>query len=102
MPTQPLRSPSLPTNQKAAQIRTLTDKNNLLKRYWDVVRGFCRGVSENICNTLYLYFFKSLQHARYTYLKVLPIEYITNIEMKYCLLDVKEIAELKAHYNRGW
>ena len=71
MPTQPLSSPLLPANPIAAQIRTLTDENNLLKRDWDVVRGFRRGVSKNIQDALNLEFFESLQHARYNYLKVL-------------------------------
>ena len=61
----------LPANPIAAQKRTLTDENNLLKRDWDVVRGFCRGVSKNIQDALNLEFFESLQHARYNYLKVL-------------------------------
>ena len=64
VPTQPLRSPSLPTNQKAAQIRTLTDKNNLLNRYWDVVRGFRKGFRKNICDALDWGFFGLLQNAR--------------------------------------
>ena len=100
-PTQPLSSPLLPANPTAAHIRTFTDENNLLKRYWAMVRGFCRGVIENIHNTLYLDFFELLQHARYNYLKVLPQEYITNLETKHCPLNVNEIVELKAHYSRG-
>ena len=46
-------------------------------------------------------FFESLQHVRYNYLKVLPREYITNLEMNHYLINVNEITELKAHYNRG-
>ena len=71
VPTQPIRSPLIPANPTASQIRTLTDDNNLLKRDWDVVRSFCRGVSKNIRDALDLEFFESLQHARYNYLKVL-------------------------------
>ena len=102
VPIQPLSSPSLPSNPTAAHIYTLIDEKNLLKRKCAVVRGFCRGVSKNICDALDLEFFKSLQHARYNYLKVLPQEYITNLETKHCPLDVNKIAEFKAHYNRGW
>ena len=71
VPEQNLSNPSLPNNPPAGQIRTLTDENNLLKRDWDVVRGFRRGVSKNIQDALNLEFFESLQHARYNYLKVL-------------------------------
>ena len=60
VPTQPLSIPYLPDNPTAAQIRTLTDKNNLLKRDWAVLRGFCRGVSKNIRDALDLEFFQSL------------------------------------------
>ena len=57
VPTQPLSIPSLPANPTAAQIRALTDENNLLKRDWAVVRGFRRGVSKNIRDALNLEFF---------------------------------------------
>ena len=100
--TQPLGSPSLTANPSAAQICTLTDENNLLKKYWAVVRGFRRGVSKNIRNALYLEFFESLQHSRYNYLKVLPREYITNLKTNHFPIDVNKVAELKEHYNRGW
>ena len=79
VPAQPLRSPLLPANPTAAQIHTFTGKNSLIKRNWAVVGGFCRGVSENIHDVLYLEFFESLQHARHNYLKLLPREYITNL-----------------------
>ena len=52
VPTQPLSRPPLPYNPTEAQIRTLTDEKNLLKRDWSVVRGFCRGVRENIHDAL--------------------------------------------------
>ena len=71
VPAQPLRNPLLPANPTSAQIRTLADKNNLLKRDWDVVRGFHRGVINNIRDALDLEFFESLQHKSYNYLKVL-------------------------------
>ena len=64
VPPQPLSSPSLPANPTAAQMRTLKDKNKLLKRYWAVVRGFRRGISENIRDELDLEFLESLQHVR--------------------------------------
>ena len=67
-----------------------------------MVRGFRRSVGENIRSALDLEFFKSLKHARYNYLKVLPREYILDLETNQCLLNVNEIVELKAHYNRGW
>ena len=60
VPTQPLSSPSLPANPTESQIRTLTDEKNLLKRDWDVVRGFRRGVSKKIRDALDLEFFESL------------------------------------------
>ena len=60
VPMQPLSSPLLPSKPTAAQIHTLTDKNNILNRYWAVVRGFRRGVSENIRNALDLEFFEYL------------------------------------------
>ena len=102
VPIQPIRSPLLLANPTAAQIRTLADKNNLLKIDWEVVRGFRRGVSKKIRDTLDLEFFELLQYARYNYLKVLPQKYITNLKMKHSLINVNTIAELKAHYNRGW
>ena len=102
VPTQPLSSPLLLDNSTAAQILTLADENNLLKRDWAVVKGFLRGVSKNIRYALDLDFFESLQHTRYNYLKFLPQEYTTNLDTKHFPLDVKKIDELKAHYNRGW
>ena len=66
------------------------------------MRGFCRGVSDNIHHALDLEFFSLLQHSRYNYLKVLPQEYITNLETEHCQLDVNKIVELKTQYNRGW
>ena len=70
--TQPLSIPSLLANPIAVQILTLTDEKTLLNRDWDMVRGFRRGVSENIRDALDLEFFESLQHVRYNYPKVLP------------------------------
>ena len=102
VPTQPLSSPSLPANPTAAHIYTLIDEKNLLKRNCAVVRGFCRGVRENIHDALDLDFLESLKHTRYNYLKVLPREYTTNLKTNHCPLDVNKIAGMKAHYNRGW
>ena len=102
MPNLPLSSPWLTANPTAAQIRTLADKNNLLKIEWAVVRGFHRGVSENIRDTIDLGFFEWMQHKRYNYLKVLPREYITNVKTQHCPLNVNKIVELKAHCNKGW
>ena len=42
-PVQPATLPVLPPNPTAAQIRQLTDKNNLLKQDWTMVQGFRRG-----------------------------------------------------------
>ena len=67
-----------------------------------MVRDLRRGVSKNIRDTLDLEFFESLQHARYKYLKFQPREYIINLRTNHFPLDVNEIAELKAYYNRGW
>ena len=53
-----------------------------------MVTGFCRCISKNIRDALNLEFFKSLQHVKYNYLKVLPQEYITNLDTNHCLLDV--------------
>ena len=92
----------LPSKPTAAQIHTLTDKNNILNRDWAVVRGLRRGVSKNTRDALDLEFFELLQYRRYNYLKVLPQEYINNLKTNHCPLDVNKIAELKAHYNRGW
>ena len=72
MPTQSLRSPSLTANPTAAHICTLTDKKNLLKRDWAMVRGFRRGVSKNIHDALDLEFCELLQQTRYNYMKFLP------------------------------
>ena len=57
VPTQPISRPWIPINPATAQIRTITDEKTLLNRDWDVVRGFRRGVSENICDALDLEFF---------------------------------------------
>ena len=70
--TQPLSSPLLPANPTAAHICTPMDESNLLKIDWAMVRGFCRGVSENIRGELDMEFFELLQHVRYKYLKFLP------------------------------
>ena len=91
VPTQPINIPPLPANPTAAHICTHTDKNNLLKGDWYVVRGFRRSVGENIRSALDLEFFKSLKHARYNYLKVLPREYILDLETNQCPLNVNEI-----------
>ena len=68
----------------------------------EIKRGFRRGVSENIRDALDLEFFEYLHHERYNYLKVLPLEYITNSDTNHYLLDMNEIVELEAHYKRGW
>ena len=52
LPTQHLSIKSILANPTAAQIRTLTDEKNLLKRDWAAMRGFRRGASENIHDAL--------------------------------------------------
>ena len=61
-PAQPPNSPVVPAAATAAQIRVATDLNNLLKRDWAVVQGFCRGVGENIRDALDLEFYAALEH----------------------------------------
>lgn len=100
-PAQPPNSPVLPANPTTAQIRAATDLNNLEKRDWAVVQGFCRGVGENIRNALDLEFCAALEHNTYEYLNVLPCQYIVHLETNFCPLDAQAIADLKSHYNRG-
>ena len=100
-PVQPANSPVMPAAPTAAQIRQLTDDNNLLKRDWAVVCGFRRGVGANMRDALDLEFYSALEHATYGYLNVTPREYIVNLETNHCPLDVTAIEELKDHYYRG-
>ena len=51
-----------------------------------MVRGYRRSVSENIRKALDLDFFGFLKHVRYNYMKVLPKEYITNLDTHHFLL----------------
>ena len=95
LPTQPLSRLSLPANPTTAHILTFTDKNKILNIDWSVLRGFFRGIRENIYDALEFEFFESLQHARYKYLKVLPQEYITKLKTNHCPIDVNKILELK-------
>ena len=100
-PAQPPNSPVVPANATAAQIRFATDLNNLLKRDWAVVQGFCRGVGENIRDALDLEFHAALEHNTYEFLNVLPRQYIVHLETNFCPLDAQAIADLKSNYNRG-
>ena len=86
-PVQPPNSPVMPANPTAAQIRAATDSNNLEKRDWAVVQGFCRGVGDNIRDALDLEFYAALEHNTYEYLNVLPRQYIVHLETHFCPLD---------------
>ena len=100
-PVQPANSPVLPAGPTAAQIRQLTDDNNLLKRDWAMLQGFRRGVSANIRDALDLEFYSALEHADYGYIDVLPREYIVHLETDHCPMDVAAIKDIKAQYYRG-
>ena len=101
-PVQPANTPVLPgANPTTAQIRHLSDANNLLKKDWAVLCGFRRGVGHNMRDALDLEFYSALEHDTYGYLHVSPRDYIVNLETNHCPLDVTAIDDLKANYNRG-
>ena len=104
---EPVHPPSNPTetltgNPSATIVRNAIAANNLLRRDWSVVRGFRRGVNENIMDALDLEFFQGLRHSTYKFMKVLPRQFFTNLETKFCPLDVNARAKLKKRYFRGW
>ena len=100
-PTQPANTPAFPNaNPSRLQIKVATDANNLRKRDWAVVCGFCRGAGENRRDALDLEFYPGLEHKIYEYVRVLPRKYIKHLETKHCPLDVQAIQDLKDHYAR--
>ena len=43
-------------------------------------------------------FYSALEHDTYGYLKVLPRDYMANLEANHCLFDITAVNELKTHY----
>lgn len=101
-PPRPDMAPNIPNNATAHQIRHLSDQNNLAKRDYAVVTGFCRGASELIRNALDVEYYEDLEHARYGYDEVKPREYIEHLEDEHCPLDEQAKKSARKHYFRGW
>ena len=80
----------------------MVDENNLAKRDFAVVTGFCRGAGELIREALDSEYYEDLSHVRYGYDEVKPREYIVHLEDEHCPLDEGAKASERDHFFRGW
>ena len=101
-PNQPPAHPVLPGAPSQAQVRVAKDENNILKRDWAVVRGFCLGASVLIREALDSEYYEDLEHVVYGYNDVLPYDFIEHLEQDHCPLDEQATKEIRGHYFRGW
>ena len=102
MPTRPPNNAVVASGASQHATREARDANDVLKRDWAVIRGFCRGASELIRRTLDSEFYEDLEHVVYGYDDVLPREFIEHLEEEHCPLDERATKEARDHYFRGW
>ena len=101
-PDRPDMAPTIPNGTNQQTVRQLVDENNLKKRDWAVISGFCRGASEQIRNALDSEYYEDLEHVRFGYDDVKPREYIEHLEDEHCPLDEAAKLDAREHYFRGW
>ena len=73
-PAQPDMAPTIAPGTSQHETRRLLDENNLARRDYTVVLGFCRGASKLIRNALDTEYYEDLEHVRYGYDRILPRE----------------------------
>ena len=101
-PDRPPNAPTIAAGATPAEIQSAKDENNILKRDYAVVAGFCRGAGELFQRAVDSEYYEDLEHVSYGYDDVLPIEYFDHLEEEHCPLDERAIKEVRAHYFRGW
>ena len=101
-PTRPPNAANIVQGTSQHVARELRDQNDLLKRDWAVVRGFCRGAGEVIRRSIDSEHYEDLEHVSYGYDDVLPREYITHLEEEVCPLDERARKTARDQFFRGW
>ena len=101
-PDRPDMAPTIAPGTSQHETRRLLDENNLARRDYAVVSGFCRGASELIRNALDTEYYEDLEHVRYGYDRIRPREYIEHLEAEHCPLDERATKQAREHYFRGW
>ena len=101
-PARPDLAPTIPGGTSQHETRRLLDLNNLARRDFAVITGFCRGASELIRNNLDSEYYEDLEHVRYGYDRIKPREYIEHLEAEHCPLDERATKSAREYYFRGW
>jgi hypothetical protein len=93
--------PDYPDNADEDERRDLRANLDIRRRNYAVVQGFIRGFGENIRDACEEKLYQDLEHIRFGYDKLWPIQYMAEIK-RHCPLDVQAIKDAKEHLFRGW
>ena len=104
----PYVAPTQPPNQHAninaggtaAVIKALEAANDLALRDFAVVKGFRRGVNMNLMDAVDDTYFDQLEEDVYGYKRILPREFVVELQ-RWCFLTDLEIEAIRKHWNRG-
>jgi hypothetical protein len=89
-------------NQLQTQIKILQSESVILKRDYAVVKGFRRGIGENIRDCLECRYYEQLYEDVFKYKRIQPRDYLAHLEAKWVILDELQIKEMIKKYKRGW
>lgn len=102
MPEKPQNTPqNLAASASNSAVRLAVTDKDTKKRDWAILKGFMRGISENIRGALDLEYYKDLEHVDHGFKNVRPIDYITHLEQEHCPCDGQTVKEYREHFFRG-
>jgi len=103
-PTQPADiDPEILINGTTqVRVKVLQERTIVSKRDWAVVKGFRKGVCDNMRECLQARYYEQLYEPVFKYKRLTPRDYISHLESKWVILDELQIEEMTKNYKRGW
>ena len=103
VPEQPSNTPpNLAINAGNQAVQLAVADNEAQKPDWVILRGFMKGMSENIRDALDLEYYEDLEHVDHGYRNVKPINYVNHLETEHCPCDEQAAKDCREHFFRGW
>jgi hypothetical protein len=70
--------------------------------YWYIQKGFLKGVTVNMCDTLNEQFYLQLKHCHLVYHNITPFQILEHLNTIWCPLDIQLKKKLKDAYFAKW
>ena len=101
--TEPVQLPNVDariiTGITVAERAQYTAENDEFKEWFSMAKGFKRGSTENVWDTLDEAYYRQLKHVRFGYRRVNPRSYFTHLESHWCKLDTATIKNTKVAFR---